>query len=50
MSDNNNQNLKHPENIDFQKKIGSTTYIVTAHFNNELSADIASKVKSLIIR
>lgn len=42
--------LKHPQNINIKRKIGSTTYMVNAYFNQEANGDMVSKVKNLIIR
>ncbi|MBQ2931789.1 MAG: hypothetical protein IJE62_02960 [Clostridia bacterium] len=42
--------LKHPENINIKKKIGTTTYMVNAHFNTEATGDMVSKLKSLMTR
>ena len=44
------ENLKNPQNISFQKKIGKTTYIVNAHFNSEVKEDMVAKIKSLMTR
>ena len=37
-------------NINIERKIGSTTYMVTAHFNSEAKGDIVEKVKKLITK
>lgn len=42
--------LKHPENINIKKKIGTTTYMVNAYFNQEANGDMVSRVKNLITR
>lgn len=42
--------LKKPDNLNFKMKIGTTTYIVNAHFSNTAQDDIANKVKSLMTR
>ena len=42
--------LKHPENINIKKKIGSTTYMVHAYFNQEANSDMVSRVRNLITR
>ena len=39
-----------PNNINFQTKIGTTLYVVNAHFRESASADIVTKVKSLMTR
>lgn len=44
------QNLKYPQDINFRKEIGSTLYIVNAHFNDSHQDDIAAKIQSLIER
>lgn len=43
-------NLKYPQDINFRKQIGSTLYIVNAHFNDRYQEDIAAKIQSLIER
>ena len=43
-------NLKYPSDINFRKEIGSTLYIVNAHFNDNTQDDIATKIQSLIER
>ena len=43
-------NLKYPQDINFRKEIGSTLYIVNAHFSDNYQEDIAAKIKSLIER
>ena len=42
--------LKKPDNLNFKMKIGTTTYIVNAHFSDKAQDDIANKVKSLMTR
>lgn len=42
--------LKHPNNLNFKRKIGTTTYMVNAHFNTEATGDMVSKLKSLMTR
>ena len=42
--------LKKPNNLNFKMKIGTTTYVVNAHFNDKAQDDIANKVKSLMTR
>ena len=39
-----------PNNINFQTKIGTTVYVVNAHFREGASADMVTKVKSLMTR
>lgn len=39
-----------PININFQTKIGTTVYVVNAHFRESASADMVTKVKSLMTR
>lgn len=39
-----------PDNINFQAQIGTTLYIVNAHFRESGSADMVTKVKSLMTR
>ena len=39
-----------PDNINFQTKIGTTVYIVSAHLRESASADMVTKVKSLMTR
>ena len=43
-------NLKYPQDINFNKQIGSTLYIVNAHFSNSHHEDMAAKIQSLIER
>ena len=42
--------LKKPDNLNFKMKIGTTTYMVNAHFNKDASGDMVSRVKSLMTR
>ncbi|MDD6483228.1 MAG: hypothetical protein PUF72_01460 [Clostridiales bacterium] len=42
--------LKKYDNLNFKVKIGTTTYMVYAHFNDKAQDDIYSKLKSLITR
>jgi len=42
--------LKHPDKLNFKRKIGTTTYMVNAHFNTEAANDMVSKLKSLMTR
>ena len=44
------ENLKNPQNINFKKSIGKTTYVVNAHFNEKVKEDIVTKIKRLITR
>ena len=44
------EDIKRPLKLDFKRQIGTTTYIVTAHFNDNANFDMVSKVKSLILR
>jgi len=37
-------------NVNIKRKIGSTTYMVTAHFNDKHKDDIATKIKKLITK
>ena len=39
-----------PNNINFQTKIDTTLYIVNSHFRESGSADMVTKVKSLMTR
>lgn len=43
-------NLKYPQDINFRKEIGSTLYIVNAHFSDNHQEDMAAKIQSLIER
>lgn len=42
--------LKKPDNLNFKMKIGTTTYMVNAHFNKDASGDMVSRIKSLMTR
>lgn len=42
--------LKCPDNINFTMQIGSTSYIVNAHFSDKAQDDMVNKVKSLMTR
>ena len=42
--------LNNPDNLNFKMKIGTTTYIVNAHFSDKAQDDIANKIKSLMTR
>lgn len=44
------EDIKRPPALDFKRQIGTTTYIVTAHFNDNAKLDIVSKVQSLMLR
>ncbi len=47
------KNIKHESknpNVNIKRKIGSTTYMVTAHFNDKHKDDIATKIKKLITK
>ena len=44
------KDIKRPPTLDFKRQIGTTTYIVTAHFNDNAKIDMVSKVRSLILR
>ena len=37
-------------NLDFEREIGSTTYEVTSHFEQDAKEDMTIKVKRLILR
>ena len=37
-------------NVNIKRKIGATTYMVTAHFNDKHKDDIATKIKKLITK
>ena len=37
-------------NVNIKRMIGSTTYMVTAHFNDRHKDDIATKIKKLITK
>lgn len=43
-------NLKYPSDINFRKEIGSTLYIVNAHFSDNHQDDMATKIQNLIER
>ncbi len=45
-----NNDLKTPKRLNFKQTIGTTTYIVNAHFNSEVKEDVVAKIKSLITR
>lgn len=43
-------NLKYPQDINFRREIGSTLYMVNAHFSDNCQEDMATKIQSLIER
>ena len=40
---------RHPKNLDFEKTIGNTTYIVTSHFNRSASEDMVQKIERMML-
>ena len=42
-------NPRHPDNLDFEKTIGNTTYIVNSHFDDNSSVDILRKVERMVV-
>lgn len=41
--------FRYPKDIDFEKTIGNTTYVVTSKFNQNASEDIINKVRRVIL-
>ena len=42
-------NRRHTKNLDFEKTIGNTTYIVTSHFNLSATEDMVQKLERMML-
>jgi hypothetical protein len=42
-------NRRHPENLDFEKTIGNTSYVVKSHFNKNSNEDMVHKIRRMIL-
>ena len=42
-------NPRHPNNMDFERTIGNTTYVVKSHFNSNKNEDILHKVQRMVV-
>ena len=41
-------NPRHPKDLDFEKTIGNTTFMVKSHFNSNSNEDILHKVQRMV--
>lgn len=39
--------MKHPQDLDFSKKIGNTTYVVKSHFERDSKEYVVAKISRL---